>query len=187
MGAYADSMAEFRCQVTSPDQNIVALLAGQKNLQLQFRSDAYYSYSEAELQQQLQELLKECWRTWQVARRQALSDAVGYQVETRVPRSPQERKFREAKDDIVGIGFADGIEVVYIDEGENWEVNFEDGVLVQLEEAEFLASFKPALTSAVQDYQSEVAKAKARIYELRHDKLVKMTSKWYTAKQANQR
>lgn len=167
MGEFADRMEQVRIQVTSPDGRIAALISGQNSMQLQFKADAYERYTETGLQRQLEALLQDTWRERRAARFQILSQVLDQEVGVREPTSPQERKFREEKSDVIGVGFTDEVEVLVLDECREWQVRLTEGCLEALDSPAFLQHVQAATAEAVQDFRTKVSLLRSQIFQAR--------------------
>lgn len=166
MGKFADIMVDYDKVVLSPDGGIAMRLYGDSGISLKFVNGSYYDYNNLDsLEHQLVSLLRRGWAVRRSARRRNLAEAVGTRPTERPLRSPQERKFREEREKLVGMGFSTHMEVVFTVEDASWEVNLGDDCLDELGEDEFVNELGVTLDEAIRDLRGQISVLKNDIYE----------------------
>lgn len=164
MGRFMDEISGFLQEISSPDRNIVATLSGNTGIAISIKENAYEEYRVDQLESQLVNLLQRSWAVRRSARNRALSNAIGRPVRDREPQSSQERRFREERSKLLGIGVTEHIEIVFSTDDAHWEVCIEPDTIEELDHLAFLEELQAAISEAVTDIRDQIANLKDHIY-----------------------
>ena len=158
MSVYADMMDRLVLLVHSPDKNIKARLRDRTRLELSFLPEAYQSYSDWTLSNQLAGVSKLLWvgrrRASFMARREALGERFADEVEVATSREQQELFDKRARIEATGTSTNRWITATTVG-WTHWNVELAARATRTLREYEFCAEAVSVFPRLLADYQTK--------------------------------
>jgi hypothetical protein len=158
---------EMRVRVSSPDGRITAELHGEYAIRVSFAPLAYQSYTEAELEAELERSAPVVYAERTRSYYTALGAAHDTTVHGERPAlSIRDKEFDAARREILAQGRSHDGSVSITSRGlRSWSVSIEEGALDRLPESAFCSRLSQAVQELIVDQLAQVRALKDRVYD----------------------